>query len=231
MHCLNILNTFYAVKSVIFHHLPILTCQDSCFTLLSLQALGLVDHEDLLHEFAQAKALRGSTDSGDSGDSLLIHAAKSNWPRVIEALLASPSWSQLCDAELHKCVFLCAEKGFFECLASLISARPGVMISRRDGTSALHIAAQNGHHNCCEWLVDVGNIAINVRNNIQQTPLMYAVGSPETVSWFLSRADVNAELVDAEGMSAFQHASQERSAVAVCVMDLLLRREAVGAVV
>lgn len=236
MNAWNVETVFYCVGSVIFKYLPLWTEQSSCLAALSVEAVGLVDLEFLQYQLSkQARKVSVSREGvllceqRDSGrgslpvvDSLLVHAARSNWPLVIEALLAAESRARHIDVETHcKCVFLTAERGYLECLAALVSARPHV-VCRKDGTSALHVAAQNGHHAVCEWLVDVGNIGINVRNNIEQTPLMYAVGDLDTVNWFLSREDVNIELRDAENMSAFQHASQERASVAVYVMKLLL---------
>jgi hypothetical protein len=223
---------FYCVGSVIFEHLPLWSDQASCCTALALESVGLVDHDFLAYEVDKARASlqdeRHLVDStrheSPAVESLLVHAARSNWPLVIKALLASDSWAQHVGVEKHLlCVFLAAERGYGECLAALVAARPDA-VSRKDGTSALHVAAQNGHHAICEWLVDIGNISINVRNNLEQTPLMYAVGNLETVNWFLSREDVNIDHRDAENMSAFQHASQERAPVAVNVMNLLLAR-------
>ena len=227
-------SVFYCVGSVILEHLPLWSEQSSCYTALALESVGLVDHGFLVYELDKARARAFLREEGprvdstlaslSAADSLLVHAARSNWPLVIEALLAAESWAQHVDVETHLlCILLTAEWGYCECLAALVSARPHV-VSRKDGTSALHVAAQNGHHAICEWLVDVGNICINIRNNLEQTPLMYAVGNLDTVNWFLSRADVNVELRDAENMSAFQHASQERAPVAVNVMNLLLSR-------
>ncbi len=225
---------FYCVGSVILEHLPLWSDQASCYTALALESVGLVDHDFLAYELDKARARAFLLDEGSPIDStqlephavdtLLVHAARSNWPLVIRALLTAESWAQHVGLEKHVlCVFLTAERGYRECLAALVSARP-LAVSRKDGTSALHVAAQNGHHAICEWLVDVGNICINVRNNLEQTPLMYAVGNLDTVNWFLSREDVNIDLRDSENMSAFQHASQERAPVAVNVMNLLLSR-------
>lgn len=257
-HAKNVVNAFFAVHTVVFDFLPVLDDQESCFGALSLLKCasdhpprtlahthtllphslsfarspgGLIDDDDLRHQLDRALKRKDSSIIPSARFSLVLHAVQSNWPRVLEALLALPSWADEVDAELfQKCVWLCAEKGFHECLAALISARPDVLVVRIDGTTVLHWAAQNGHHSCCEWLVDVGQIDINTPNNIKQTPLMYAVGSLETVSWFLSREECDIDLVDDERMSAFQHASQERSAVAVAVMDMLMRRASVGTV-
>jgi len=223
-HAENVEAAIYAVHPTIFDFLPILDDQPSCVAALSLLALHLISGEDLCHELARALKRRPNDSlTPEEEFSLVLHAASSNWPRALGALLAAPSFALECDAFFHQSVFVCAEKGHHECLEALIKSRPNVLVAKSDGTSALHIAAQNGHSLCCQCFVDLGT-DINVRNNCLQTPLMYAVGSLETVSWFLSRADVRADLVDAEMMGAFQHASQERSAVAVAVMDLILRR-------
>ena len=89
-HAENVEAAIYAVHPTIFDFLPILDDQPSCVAALSLLALHLISGEDLRHELARALKRRPNDSLPPEEEfSLVLHAASSNWPRALGALLAA----------------------------------------------------------------------------------------------------------------------------------------------
>jgi len=212
------------LKTEILKHLDVSKDPDDALTLLSLAELQLVEPEDVLSEFQ--RATQDSTTL--KSDSILIYIIKNDWVRVLDLILENDDFTEQILSDLTKAVFICAERGHCQSLARLLywismkKDKP-LTFKRRDGTSALHVAAQNGQIEACRILVEMLQMDVNDVNNIKQTPLMFAVGYPDTVQWFLSMPSIELDLHDSEGSTAFMYASQERSSVAVCVMGMLLK--------
>ncbi|CAO3631650.1 unnamed protein product [Cunninghamella echinulata] len=59
-----------------------------------------------------------------------------------------------------------------------------------NGDTALHYCTKNGALNCLELLVRVGGIQINIKNNLGNTPLHYAVQYADDVDLALEMVSV-----------------------------------------
>ena len=82
----------------------------------------------------------------------------------------------------------CSENGSSKLLQFLMEMGSDVCLKTNDGSNYLHIAAENGHLNLCETIIDNYNIDVNMTDENRWTPLHRSLisGQNELHEFFLS---------------------------------------------
>ena len=79
----------------------------------------------------------------------------------------------------------------------------------KDGSTALHLAAFNGHINVVAYLIEKKKVDVNKVDNIGQTALHYAAseGHKDMVAYLIEKAGVDVNKVDNNGSTALHYAA------------------------
>jgi ankyrin repeat protein len=128
--------------------------------------------------------------------SALPLAVRNDWNEVVDALLEMKASPSSIDEEGRSAISYCADLGYASYAKDLIAR--GAFVDQLDkiGRTPLLIAAEKGHHEVVELLLDTGHVNIEAKGSDHKTPLATAVekGYVETATLLLEKgADPNAK--------------------------------------
>ncbi|KAL6046587.1 ankyrin repeat-containing protein [Balamuthia mandrillaris] len=136
----------------------------------------------------------------------LVEAARYGELDEVKGLLNSPTPPQVNfqDERGNTALMMASANGHHDIVRTLLSAKADPNLSNRTKNTALHWAALNGHLEVLRLLVEEGNAALNVKNDLRRTALDEAVRAPEAqrselVEYLTSKGAKMGEAVEASG--------------------------------